>query len=102
MDLQGDHALPGQVVAEIGGRHSVDEGFDAVADTFDARLVPVALFEGLACGLVVFQVKEPAAPALIIDSAGVGSGAGIDFVLVTTSINLFYTSQQTLSEVKPR
>ena len=64
VDLKGDEAGGGHVVFQVGGGNAVQEGLDRVAPALDAEVVPLAGLEGLAGGLVVFEVEEPAASGL--------------------------------------
>ena len=82
MDLEGDEAGRSVAVLQVGGGHGVDPSLDGIAPALDAKLVPVALFEGLAGGFVVLEVIEPAAPTLVVNAAAPRAGGGIDFDLV--------------------
>src|SRR5262249_6374216 len=81
--LQGDDPFGGQVVFQIDGWHAVDPSLDRIAAAFNAELVPVVLFEGIAGGFVVRQVgqKSPAT-GLVVDRAAVRPGGGIDLDLI--------------------
>src|SRR6187402_3464577 len=83
VNLERDEALGGHVVLEIDGRHVVDRGLDRIAAALDAKLVPLALLESLAGGLVVREVGEEDGPAgFVVDGSRVGPRRGINLDLV--------------------
>src|SRR5262249_26205407 len=70
--LQGDEARRRHRVLDLRGRHAVEPRLDRVALALDAERVPVVLLERLAGRLVVLEVLQPAAPALVVDAARPG------------------------------
>src|SRR6185369_14919981 len=68
VDLQADDSLERFGIEGIGRGHVVDPGADPGTDAFDAVAVPLAWTECLATRLVLLEVLQPAAAALLVEA----------------------------------
>ncbi len=82
VDLEGDEAIGGHVVDEVGAGYAVEEGSEVWSDGFDAEVVPLAVFEGVACFGVGGEWVEPATSCFVVDAGGPGAFGGVGFDLV--------------------
>ena len=82
VNLERDDAGWSGGILEVGCLYAVDERLDVVALALDAGCIPFTVLKGFACGFVLFEVKNPSAPRLVVDACGVGARGRINFVLV--------------------
>ena len=85
VDLEADEAGAGHAVDEVGHRHVVDPGAEAVACGLHAVAVPLADPEGLPRDGVVLRAGEPPAPLLVVDAPAPGALGGVDLDLVAVN-----------------
>ena len=75
MDLQGDKAMSGEIVFEIGAGRVVEPSFDGVATAFDSDFVPLAGFvsfladlgKGIGVSTALAGI-EPTAPTFVVNA----------------------------------
>ena len=99
VNLQGDEALGGHTVQEVGASDTVYPCAETVANGFYAHLVPVAVAESRLGGRILRERIEPASARLIVDTAGPGTGTGVNLELVAVHPAVLISIQTLAAEL---
>ena len=73
MHLYSDKSASCHIVLAVDRRDSIDPRANAISDGFDAEVVPLVLFEGIAGSLIGSEIVEPSAVAAFVEPAGPGA-----------------------------